>query len=187
MKRIVCHVIHEPAKKCAWNLWKLKADSNQIGKSLDILVGGGRATLKGSLKFQVDIDWTVSDGIWYYLSLWGLWFVIGHVQFSLRINSIIFRFCWELAGRCLHVSGWHLRNRFNQMTHSTVMIKNPNAPYMSIIGWGTGSVWKYYQPLTRISIARLHFGVVTPPVQVRTAHVSQVSRKRSIYKSVLKT
>ena len=143
--------------------------------------------LKGHLSFKwisIEQSVMVSGTICLY---GGLWFVIGHVQFSLRINSIIFRFCWELAGRCLHVSGWHLRNRFNQMTHSTVMIKNPNAPYMSIIGWGTGSVWKYYQPLTRISIARLHFGVVTPPVQVRTAHVSQVSRKRSIYKSVLKT
>jgi len=58
------------------------------------------------------------------MSLWGLWFVIGHEQLSLLIMGAHYKL--EGVYKC--------QDDISLSTHSKVMLKNPNAPYMSIIG-----------------------------------------------------
>ena len=86
------------------------------------------------------------DGIWYCLSLWGLWVMIGHVQLSLLImgshwgfdNYRPFNYFSDFAGSWLKgvdiFSGWHLWNYFSP-THSKAMIKNLNAPSIYVCHW----------------------------------------------------
>ena len=47
-----------------------------------------RVTIKEILKFHVDLDWTVSGGIWYCLCLSGVVVHDCHVQLSLLIRCI---------------------------------------------------------------------------------------------------
>ena len=89
---------------------------------------------------------------WWYLVLfmssWGLWFMIGHVQLSLLIMGggshwgidnhrlfiflILLKFGWKVSACVRMIS---VKSFPSQTTHSIAMIKNPNALYMSIIGW----------------------------------------------------
>jgi len=97
--------------------------------------------LKGILKIHADLDWTVRDGIWYCLCLTGLWFIIGHLQLSLLIMGggtealttvgcliiflILLKISWKVSTR---IRMTPVKSFLNQT------IKNPNAPYRSIIG-----------------------------------------------------